>query len=119
MNNKNKVIQAFSMVIQIGISVLVPVAMCVALGMWLDRIFETSWIMIVLMILGFGAAFRNVVILTRGFYHRDMINEARRREAEARLQAEYDAEKEARRKEREEAFNAWKQSKENEKNRKY
>lgn len=110
MKNKKRVLQAISMVTQIGLSVLVPVALCVAFGLWLDSVFETNFIMIIFMVLGFAAALRNVIILVRAFYHRDMILEHKRLEEEARLKAAFDAEKEARKKEREEAFQEWKRT---------
>lgn len=76
MNNKDtKVIKSLVMVTQIGISMLVPIFLCAALGVWLNRLFNTQICFLVLVFLGIGAAFRNVYILTKSFYSEDMKKE--------------------------------------------
>ncbi len=48
---------------------LVPIFICVFIGKWLDRLFDTSPIlMIIFIIIGVGAGFRSIYVLTRDFY---------------------------------------------------
>lgn len=56
--------RAFSMILQIGISVLVPVFLCLAVGLWLDQKWGAGWT-IPLLILGFLAGGRNAWILAK------------------------------------------------------
>ncbi len=62
-------VKAWSLILQIGISMLVPIFICIFLGIWLDKIFDTKpVIMIIFIIIGVGAGFRSVYVLTRDFY---------------------------------------------------
>lgn len=56
------VFKSFFLVTQLGISVMVPIALCVAVGVLIDRHFGTWWI-IPLLIIGFAAGIRNAAIL--------------------------------------------------------
>ena len=47
---------------QIGISIMVPVFLCLALGLWLDKKFGT-WFTVPLLILGIAAGARNAYVL--------------------------------------------------------
>lgn len=71
----NKVGKAFVMVFQISISMIVPMIMCGAGGYYLDKILDTSFLFILLLLLGILAAFRNVYLLTKSFYQKDMEEE--------------------------------------------
>lgn len=76
MKKKNHgVIRAFTMVSQIGISFITPIGLCVIAGYYIDRHFHTSCWFIILFFLGVLAAFRNVYILTKGFYEMDLKRE--------------------------------------------
>lgn len=59
MKYKRSVYKTFALISQIGISMMVPIALCVALGIWIDRKFGTYWI-IPLIFIGMAAGFRNV-----------------------------------------------------------
>ena len=63
------------MLSQIGISMMVPVFLCVWLGSVLDEKFGTAFLFPIFLILGFLSAIRNVYILTRGFYAKDKAKE--------------------------------------------
>ena len=52
------VFKSFFLVTQLGISVMVPIALCVAIGVLIDKRFGTWWV-IPLLILGFAAGIRN------------------------------------------------------------
>lgn len=47
---------------QIGISIMVPVFLCLALGLWLDKRFGT-WFTVPLLIIGIAAGARNAYVL--------------------------------------------------------
>ncbi len=81
MEDKNrKVIKSIVMVTQISINMMVPIFLCAALGVWLDRLLNTQVCFLVLVFIGIGAAFRNVYILTKPFYSSDMKKEHDRME---------------------------------------
>lgn len=75
MQDKNKVGKAWVMVFQISCSMIVPMAMCGALGWYLDAKFGTGFWFIIFLLLGIMAAFRNVYQLTKSFYKKDMERE--------------------------------------------
>ena len=66
-----KVLRSFVMISQIGISMMVPIFLCGALGYWLDGIFHQKMIFLLLILLGIGAGFRNMYVVTRSFYAAD------------------------------------------------
>lgn len=72
---EKKIFRSFSMITQIGISMMVPIFICVWIGTWLDRWLHTEVPFLILLVLGIGAAFRNVYILTKSFYMADMRKE--------------------------------------------
>ena len=63
------------MLSQIGISMMVPVFLCVWFGAFLDEKFGTAFLFPIFLILGFLSAIRNVYILTRTFYAKDKAKE--------------------------------------------
>ncbi len=76
MDEKNrKVFKSFVMVTQIGISMMVPIFLCAALGVWLNRITGADACFLVAIFIGIGAAFRNMYVLTKSFYSKDMKEE--------------------------------------------
>ena len=56
------VFKSFFLVTQLGISVMVPIALCVAIGVLIDKRFGTWWV-IPFLVLGFAAGIRNAAIL--------------------------------------------------------
>ncbi len=71
MGKKNKLVQSFMMVSQIGISMLVPIFLCLFLGIKLNDWFSSVYFVPIFLFLGIGAAFRNVYYLTKSFYAKD------------------------------------------------
>ena len=63
------------MLSQIGISMMVPVFLCVWFGSFLDEKFGTAFLFPIFLILGFLSAIRNVYQLTRTFYAKDKAKE--------------------------------------------
>lgn len=67
--------KALAMITQIGISMMVPIFLCLFLGIKLDQWFNTNWVVLIFLILGIAAAFRNVYHMTRTFYAKDKTKE--------------------------------------------
>lgn len=62
MSYRKEVFRSLSMVTQLGVSVIVPVFMCIFIGVMIDKHFDTSTLLIFL-ILGIGAGMRNAYIM--------------------------------------------------------
>ena len=67
----NKVIRALLLISQLGISMMVPIFLCVYAGNFLDEKLHTGFLMPLLLALGIAAAFRNVYYLLKPFYAKD------------------------------------------------
>lgn len=63
------------MITQIGISMMVPIFLCLFLGIKMNQWFHTNWLVLIFLALGIGAAFRNVYHLTKNFYAKDKAKE--------------------------------------------
>ncbi|MCR5149436.1 MAG: AtpZ/AtpI family protein [Eubacterium sp.] len=61
---KNRVAENLFLVLQIGISMIVPILLCTAIGYFIDKKFHTKWI-IFFIILGVLSGFRSVYVLVR------------------------------------------------------
>ncbi len=53
------------MVLQFGINMIVPILLCTFAGIFLDRLFSTSFIVIILFFLGALAGFRNIYVFAK------------------------------------------------------
>ncbi len=57
--------KAISMLTQVGISMFVPIFLCILIGKYLDKVCETGILfLIIFIILGVGAAFRTLYMMT-------------------------------------------------------
>ena len=65
MKYQREVFRSFTMVIQFGISMLVPILLCTFLGIFLDRLLGTSFIVIILFFMGALAGFTNIFKIVR------------------------------------------------------
>ena len=63
--NNREIVEAFSMVLQFGINMLVPIGMCVALGIWLGDKYDMDWIVIPLFFVGALAGFNSIYQMMR------------------------------------------------------
>ena len=66
-NNYREVAKAFTMVLQFGINMLVPIFMCTMAGVWLGDKFDIDWIVIPLFFIGALAGFTNIYKMARSF----------------------------------------------------
>lgn len=108
--SSRKVGKSFSMVLQIGISVLTPIFLCVFIGVKLDQYLGTKYWTILLMVLGIMAAFRNVYLMVRTFYKKDLEREQKGHQF-IQNEAEYLKKniEQAKKKEQEDLFSQWKE----------
>jgi F0F1-type ATP synthase assembly protein I len=67
-NYDKGVYRALTQILQFGINMLVPILLCTFLGIFLDRILGTSFIVIILFFLGALAGGRNVYIFAKQIY---------------------------------------------------
>jgi len=74
-DKERKVIKSMVMVTQIGISMLVPVFLCAAIGVWVSRLAGTQVWFLVFIFLGVCSSLRNLYIITKSFYSSDMKKE--------------------------------------------
>ncbi|KAE9635630.1 F0F1 ATP synthase subunit [Defluviitalea raffinosedens] len=66
MNKKTGIIAALSLLSQMGIMMALPIIGCIILGNYLDNRFHSGILfLLIFVILGVGAAFRNLFVLTR------------------------------------------------------
>ena len=103
---KNKgIMQGVILVSQLGISMLVPIFLCVYIGQKLDSWFVKNYFTIIFLVLGIAAAYRNVYYLTKSFYTKSKV--------EKDIESEYRkaAMNERKKAEAEEEFNKWKETK--------
>ena len=66
-NNNREIIQAFSMVLQFGLNMLVPIALCIALGVWIGDKYDMDWIVIPLFFVGALAGYNSIYRMAKGF----------------------------------------------------
>ncbi len=90
---------ALVMVTQVGITMMVPIFLCVFVGRWLDDFFQTDYLFIIFVLLGVFAAFRNVYLLMRKFYAKDLEKEDAQLRYFAKLKEEGDRAREERKQE--------------------
>lgn len=62
---QKEVFRSFTMVIQFGITMLVPILLCTFIGMFVDRLIGTSFVVIIMFFLGALAGFTNIFKIVR------------------------------------------------------
>ena len=68
MKYKKEVYRSLALIMQFGINMIVPILLCTFLGVFLDRLFDTSFITVILFFLGAIAGFRNIYIFAKSIY---------------------------------------------------
>lgn len=66
--NRREIARAFSMILQIGLTMMICMGISLGIGYYLDKMFGTKWLTIVMMVIGILAALRSMLVLT-GVYH--------------------------------------------------
>lgn len=67
-DDRRIVMQSLAMVMQFGLNMIVPICMMTALGIWLDSKLGTSWITIVLFVVGAIAGAQNIYRMAKSLY---------------------------------------------------
>lgn len=67
-DDRRIVMQSLAMVMQFGLNMIVPICLMTALGVWLDRKFGTSYITIVLFVVGAIAGGQNIYRMAKSLY---------------------------------------------------
>ena len=62
--NKREVMTALALILQIGLAILVCMAMSMGIGWYLDKLFGTKFIILIFMVIGFLASIRSLLVLT-------------------------------------------------------
>ena len=65
MKSKFDIGKALVMITQLSINMLVPVFLCLFIGIWLDNHLGTGWLTLVFLILGIMASIRSMFITLR------------------------------------------------------
>lgn len=71
MAKKGGIARSFMMISQISITMLVPIFLCLFLGIKLNEWLDAVCFVPIFLFLGMGAAIRNVYQLTKSFYAKD------------------------------------------------
>ncbi len=71
MKKKRNVFQAFTMVMQFGINMIVPIVLCTLFGVWIGEKFHMPVITVPLFLMGALAGFRNIFIMAKKIYQDD------------------------------------------------
>ena len=76
---RKDIMRALAMLTQVGISMVVPIFLCVWAGKALDRAFDTGVLfLLVFIVLGVGAAFRTLYMMTVFKYKKKAEEEQKR-----------------------------------------
>lgn len=68
MKGRRRVFQAFTMVIQFGLNMIVPIVMCTMFGVWLNGRYDMPLLVVFLFLIGAMAGFRNIFIMAKKIY---------------------------------------------------
>ena len=69
--------QSLAMVLQFGLNMIVPICIMTALGVWLDRKLGTSWITIILFVIGAIAGGQNIYRMAKALYSSEELDKER------------------------------------------
>lgn len=65
--NIRELTESFSMVLQFGINMLVPIIMCIALGVWIGDKYDMDWIVIPLFFVGALAGYTSIFKMVKQY----------------------------------------------------
>lgn len=75
-----EIVRAYSMVFQLGLSMMVPIALCIFIGYKLDEWLHTGYMIIIFIFIGMAAGMKSAYTITKGFYQKDLEKEKKQRE---------------------------------------
>lgn len=65
--NNRELVSAFSMVMQFGINMLVPIGAMLALGVWLGDEYDMDWVVIPLFLIGALAGYNSIFRMVKKY----------------------------------------------------
>ena len=65
--NNREIVQSFSMVLQFGINMLVPIVLCIALGVWIGDKYDMDWVVIPLFFVGALAGYNSIFRMVKQY----------------------------------------------------
>jgi len=65
--NMREITESFSMVLQFGINMLVPIVMCIAVGVWIGDKYDMDWIVIPLFFVGALAGYTSIFKMVKQY----------------------------------------------------
>ena len=71
MKYRKNVYQSFTMVMQFGINMIVPILMCTMLGVYIGRKYDMMFIVVPLFIIGALAGFRNIYRMAKKIFEQE------------------------------------------------
>ena len=92
-NENKKIVSAFMLVTQIGITMMTPIFLCVIIGVVVQNKTGFEYSVPIGLLLGIISAFRNAYILTKKMYFKDMEKENKELEYFENLKKEREGKK--------------------------
>lgn len=71
MKLQKNVYQSFALVMQFGISMLVPIGLCMGIGLYIGEKFDMDWIFIPLFVVAALAGSRNIYIMAKKVFEQE------------------------------------------------
>jgi uncharacterized membrane protein YfcA len=65
--NMQEITESFSMVLQFGLNMIVPIAMCIAIGVWIGDRYDMDWIVIPLFFVGALAGYTSIFKMVKQY----------------------------------------------------
>ena len=62
--NRKESVHAFSMILQIGLAMMICMAVSIGIGYYIDQLFHTSFWMVIMLFIGLLASLRSMLVLT-------------------------------------------------------
>lgn len=69
--SNRQVFKALALVSQIGINMLVPIVLCFFIGRWIDQTFNTSFWVLIFLLLGILSSYKSLYNTTKSFMRKD------------------------------------------------
>lgn len=65
--NRKETIKAFSMILQIGMTMMICMGISMGIGFYIDKLFGTKFWLIIMMVIGILASLRSMLVLTGAY----------------------------------------------------
>lgn len=65
--NRRMVVESFSMVLQFGLNMIIPIAMCMGIGIWIGEKYDMNWIAIPSFFIGALAGYTSIFKMVKKY----------------------------------------------------